>query len=103
MCSSDLRWGVGSIYSFKNFHKSGFDAQSDVSYGGFRLSGNRSFWAKLNSIINAYHILLFDEGKILARGSHTELMAQCKEYKNLWKFSEQTRGWKVRENREVQL
>lgn len=58
---------------------------------------------KLNSIINAHHILLFDEGKILARGSHTELMAQCKEYKNLWKFSEQTRGWKVRENREVQL
>ena len=58
---------------------------------------------KLNSIINAHHILLFDEGKILARGSHTELMEQCKEYKNLWKFSEQTRGWKVRENREVQL
>lgn len=41
---------------------------------------------RLSSIINADEILMFHEGEIIARGTHTELMQSSSEYANLVKL-----------------
>ncbi|MGC6175097.1 ABC transporter ATP-binding protein [Lacrimispora sp. 38-1] len=39
---------------------------------------------RLSTIINADHILLVDQGKISARGTHTELLAESTLYQKMW-------------------
>ena len=39
---------------------------------------------RLSTIINANKILLLDEGKIIAEGTHKELLKNCKEYQKLY-------------------
>ncbi|MFO8061299.1 MAG: ABC transporter ATP-binding protein [bacterium] len=41
---------------------------------------------RLSSVINADKILLFQDGKILAQGTHSEMMRTCKEYEKLVKL-----------------
>ena len=39
---------------------------------------------RLSTIINCSRILFLEDGKILAEGTHEELLKKCKEYKKLY-------------------
>lgn len=44
---------------------------------------------RLSTIINADNIYMIDGGKVIANGTHKELMKKCKEYKELYKLEEE--------------
>ena len=44
---------------------------------------------RLSTIISADTIYMIDDGKIIASGTHRELMKKCKDYKDLYKLEEQ--------------
>ena len=50
---------------------------------------------KLPAIMNADQICVIEHGKLAATGTHAELLATCKEYKKLWKASQDSAEWKV--------
>ena len=43
---------------------------------------------RLSTIIGANKIYMIDDGKLLASGTHKELMINCLEYKNLYELEE---------------
>jgi len=57
---------------------------------------------RLYSIKNADNIVVMDDGKILATGTHEILMESCDKYKRLWELSEGARNWSAASDREVE-
>ena len=45
---------------------------------------------RLSTIVNADKIYMLDGGKVIANGTHKQLMKSCKEYKELYKLEEQS-------------
>lgn len=52
----------------------------------------------LSSVVAADRIVLLDDGKIEASGSHEALLASSPTYQRLWRRSAETRGWKMAES-----
>lgn len=50
---------------------------------------------RLSTIRNADQILVVDDGKIVQKGTHTELMKQGGQYGNLWEKRLTARSWKI--------
>ena len=48
---------------------------------------------KLSSIVSADRIIVLQGGRIVAEGTHKELLAGSEEYRKLWAASEESRGW----------
>lgn len=52
----------------------------------------------LSSVVAADRIVLLDDGKIEASGSHEALLASSPTYQRLWRRSAEMRGWKMAES-----
>jgi ATP-binding cassette subfamily B protein len=50
---------------------------------------------RLSTIKSADQILVLENGKIVQRGKHDELLAENGVYKNLWQRRMQTKGWRI--------
>lgn len=50
---------------------------------------------KLPSVMNADKICVLKQGKLIAAGTHSELLGSCEEYRKLWKASIDSAEWKV--------
>ncbi|WP_049796331.1 ABC transporter ATP-binding protein [Methanomassiliicoccus luminyensis] len=50
---------------------------------------------RLSTIRSADQILVIDEGRIVQRGTHAELVKQGGQYGNLWEKRQKARGWKI--------
>ncbi len=48
---------------------------------------------RLRSIARADSIVVLEEGRVAAQGTHAELLAGCPEYRELWDASERAEGW----------
>lgn len=51
---------------------------------------------RLSTIKRADQILVIDDGRIVERGTHEELLAREGQYKNLWQRRQQAKSWKIR-------
>jgi ATP-binding cassette subfamily B protein len=54
---------------------------------------------RLSTIKRADQILVIDNGEIIERGVHDELLAKGGHYKNLWQRRQNARGWKFQHSR----
>jgi ATP-binding cassette subfamily B protein len=54
---------------------------------------------RLSTIKRADQILVIDQGEIIERGVHDELLAKGGHYKNLWQRRQNARGWKFQHGR----
>ncbi len=52
---------------------------------------------KLSSIKNADRVILLDNGRIAASGTHDELTADSAQYRQLWAMSQETQNWRLKE------
>ncbi|MFA8342740.1 MAG: ABC transporter ATP-binding protein [Rhodothermaceae bacterium] len=52
---------------------------------------------KLSTIKNADQILVLDNGKIIERGKHSELLNNNNLYSKLWNLQQESKGWKFTE------
>ena len=52
---------------------------------------------KLSSIKNADRVILLDNGRIAASGTHDELTAYSAQYRQLWAISQETQNWRLKE------
>jgi ATP-binding cassette subfamily B protein IrtB len=50
---------------------------------------------RLSTIRNADQILVLDEGRLVQKGTHAELMKQGGQYRNLWEKRMTARGWRI--------
>jgi ATP-binding cassette subfamily B protein len=50
---------------------------------------------RLSTIRNADQILVLDEGRLIQKGTHAELMKHEGQYRNLWEKRIMARGWKI--------
>ena len=48
---------------------------------------------KLSSIVGADQVIVLQQGRICAKGTHEELLQKSDEYRRLWEASEESRGW----------
>jgi ATP-binding cassette subfamily B protein len=48
---------------------------------------------KLNSITDADEIIMVDDGRIVARGTHQSLLGNSAEYRKLWELYENADRW----------
>ena len=55
---------------------------------------------KLSSIARADKIIVLDKGRILAEGTHRELIESSEEYIKLWNAAEESRSWVLKEGEE---
>lgn len=53
---------------------------------------------KLSSIVQADQILMIENGTIVERGTHSELLNNKGSYSKLWERRQNTRGWKISGN-----
>ena len=53
---------------------------------------------RLNTVRKAEQILVIDDGSIVQRGTHNELMAQEGVYRRFVNIREEAIGWKIDEN-----
>ncbi|MBE6022198.1 MAG: ABC transporter ATP-binding protein [Cellulosilyticum sp.] len=58
---------------------------------------------RLGSIKNADQICVMAKGKIVARGSHENLIKTSKDYQRLWNASMESRGWQVNNREEEEI
>ena len=49
---------------------------------------------KLNSVIDADEIIMIDDGRILARGTHESLLRDSEAYRNLWDMYVSADKWR---------
>ncbi|MDO4337700.1 MAG: ABC transporter ATP-binding protein [Eubacteriales bacterium] len=50
---------------------------------------------RLKTITSADNIFVFDNGRIVERGTHNELLSHCGLYAKLWKLQTSTEGWRI--------
>ena len=50
---------------------------------------------RLYTIMNADQICVMDDGKLVGNGTHSELLASCKEYRKLWDAAGERAKWMV--------
>ena len=50
---------------------------------------------RLSTVVAADRILVFEDGRIVERGSHDELLNDNGRYAAMWATQQQTRRWKV--------
>ena len=50
---------------------------------------------KLKTVAGADQILVLDQGKIVERGTHTELLQKDSLYAHLWNVQQETSGWQI--------
>ena len=50
---------------------------------------------RLQTVAGADQILVFDDGRIIDRGTHEELLKTCERYRSLWQASERSGRWTV--------
>lgn len=50
---------------------------------------------RLQSIVNADHILVVDKGQIHSRGTHKELLDGCEQYRHLWTANQEAADWEL--------
>lgn len=50
---------------------------------------------KLSSVRNADKICVLEKGKLIAEGTHEELLENCAEYQKLWKASVESAEWRI--------
>ena len=50
---------------------------------------------KLKTVAGADQILVLDQGKIVERGTHTELLQKDSLYAHLWNVQKETSGWQI--------
>ena len=55
---------------------------------------------KLPAIMNADQICVMAKGALIATGTHTELLEECKEYQKLWQAALNSTEWKVNTSKE---
>lgn len=53
---------------------------------------------KLSTIKTADQILVLDEGKIVEKGTHSELLNNNQLYSKLWNLQQKSKGWKFKES-----
>lgn len=50
---------------------------------------------KLKTVAGADQILMLDQGEIVERGTHAELLQNGKKYAHLWNVQQETSGWQI--------
>ena len=50
---------------------------------------------RVSTIMNAEQIIVLDDGKIVGKGTHKELLESNDIYKRLWQISEDSAAWNV--------
>ncbi len=50
---------------------------------------------KLKTVMNADHIIVLEEGRVVERGRHDDLLAQRGLYARLWKLQSETSDWRL--------
>ncbi|RDU60963.1 ABC transporter ATP-binding protein [Helicobacter marmotae] len=50
---------------------------------------------KLGSVKYAHKVALMDKGRLLAFGTHRELLESCSEYKHLWELHTRAQSWSI--------
>lgn len=50
---------------------------------------------RLSTITSADQILVMDQGKVVERGKHSDLVAWDGLYRKLWERRQRARGWKI--------
>ncbi|WP_319559362.1 ABC transporter ATP-binding protein [Marispirochaeta sp.] len=53
---------------------------------------------RLNTIVHADNVVVFNEGRIVQQGTHNELMNADGLYRQMWEEQQQTRNWKIIEH-----
>ena len=53
---------------------------------------------RLPSIVSADQIVVLNNGNIVAKGSHKELLEKCDEYKKMWSAQKGAQEWKIKED-----
>ena len=54
---------------------------------------------RLPTITGADQILVIDQGQVVERGKHAELLAQGGAYRRMWAAQERARGWTLASER----
>ncbi len=55
---------------------------------------------RLGTVIDYDQIAFLESGRIVATGTHEELLRECTEYADLWASFQQARGWEIRSAKE---
>lgn len=50
---------------------------------------------RLSTIVDADQILVMDNGQMLARGQHEDLLKTCSTYRQMWKAHQQAKEWRL--------
>ena len=58
---------------------------------------------RLSTIVDADQIIVMEDGKISARGTHAELLETCETYRHLWDAHLQAKGWTLEERQAAVL
>ena len=51
---------------------------------------------RLRTVVDADTILVLDRGRLIASGTHQELLHSCQLYNNLWHAQHTSKGWQIR-------
>lgn len=57
---------------------------------------------RLRTVMHAHQIVVLESGRLIGKGTHSELLESCAAYKKLWDDHEQARQWSLNEGREEQ-
>lgn len=81
---------------------SGLDAQNEsyIAQAIHELKADKTVIIiahKLKGISHSKQIVVMDEGKIISKGTHEELLENCKTYKNMLNCTQKAQNWQLKE------